>query len=285
MRQYPHRRIIPMAAMDAIQFIVMTYATLHVPPLMTVLLLYAAIPSSLFMAKYLFPSRQYTQQHYWGVAVTASGILLSLANILWTTYFESESYTALLASAVYLIASAVQGISSSVKEKLIVEWHHPVNIYQYSSWLFFYQFLFTVLFSILYFVGKAVVEGDVSVMEGAFAGWTAIFVWNTDDSSSDDMDDYYSDDVKVPLNLWLIAAYVLHSFLGHSVSPYSSSPWPAHSHHHTSIMNQYGISLIDVVSVLLLVLGSEIYGFDAEPPMEPIANFASAPAGPGSNHL
>jgi hypothetical protein len=45
-------------------------------------------------------------------------------------------------------------ISSSVKEKLIIEWHHPVNIYHYSSWLFFYQFLFTVLFSVLFFAGK-----------------------------------------------------------------------------------------------------------------------------------
>ena len=57
MRQYPHLRIIPMAAMDAAQFIVLTYATLHVPPMMTVLFLYAAIPSSLLMAQYLFPSR------------------------------------------------------------------------------------------------------------------------------------------------------------------------------------------------------------------------------------
>jgi hypothetical protein len=50
-------------------------------------------------------------------------------------------------------------------------------------------------------------------------------------------------------------------------------------------MSQFGISIIDVVSVLLLVLGSEIYGFDAEPPMEPIANYSSAPAGPGSNQF
>jgi hypothetical protein len=65
MRQYPHRRIIPMAAADAVQFIVLTYATLHVPPMMTVLFLYAAVPSSLFMSRYLFPSRY---AHYYSPA-------------------------------------------------------------------------------------------------------------------------------------------------------------------------------------------------------------------------
>ena len=43
--------------------------------------------------------------------------------------------------------------SSCLKEKFIVEWHHPVNIYYFSSWLYFYQLISTFLISILYFAG------------------------------------------------------------------------------------------------------------------------------------
>ena len=59
MRQYPHRRLIPVALIDSAQLIVLTYSTLHVTPVMTVLLIHAATPSFLCATFYLFPNRCY----------------------------------------------------------------------------------------------------------------------------------------------------------------------------------------------------------------------------------
>ena len=68
----------------------------------------------------------------------------------------------------------------------------------------------------------------------------------------------------------------------HSTSSSSSS----HSYRGEGGEEQHGIALLHVLSLLLLVLGSEVYGRDAEPPMDPIANFASGPTGgPGSNQF
>ena len=74
----------------------------------------------------------------------------------------------------------------------------------------------------------------------------------------------------------------------HSTSSSSSS---SHSHSYRGEggeegAEQHGIALLHVLSLLLLVLGSEVYGRDAEPPMDHIANFASGPTGgPGSNQF
>lgn len=68
---------------------------------------------------------------------------------------ESASYTwgVLVSTLVYTLFAAMHGLTTLLKEKAIIEYGEPVDIYQLSVWLFSYQTGFGILFSpLLYFL-------------------------------------------------------------------------------------------------------------------------------------
>jgi len=68
---------------------------------------------------------------------------------------ESTSYTlsVFVSTTVYVLFAAMHGFTTLMKEKVIIEYGEPVDIYQISVWLFSYQTAFGILFSpLLYFL-------------------------------------------------------------------------------------------------------------------------------------
>lgn len=74
---------------------------------------------------------------------------------------ESASYTlsVLVSTVVYILFAAMHGLTTLMKEKVIIEYGEPVDIYQLSVWLFSYQAAFGFLFSPLIYFLQGVTVG------------------------------------------------------------------------------------------------------------------------------
>lgn len=156
MRSFPHKQIFLMAVLDSFQFLGLVYSGVNVSPTMTVILMHA---STLFVvggSRFVFPNRSYGDLHKYGVALMSAAIFISFCKVLWCDWSTSENdgYLSTRSAVIYILASALQGLSTLYKENSLVSWGQPVNIYYLTSFLFLYQFLTTVVLSIGFYMAK-----------------------------------------------------------------------------------------------------------------------------------
>lgn len=157
MREFPHSKILNMAVIDTIQLLLLTFSASGVSPTMTVILLHATTPSILMCSKFVFPDREYGPTHRRGVVIISIAILIALSRpIIFFVSDVSNNIATLqsVSSLIYVLAACGQGYSTIYKEKCIIEWSLPISVYYLSTCLFFYQFLLTILVSLVVSVGQ-----------------------------------------------------------------------------------------------------------------------------------
>lgn len=152
MRQFPHTKLMFMAVIDTVQFVLLTFSASEVSPTMSVLLLHASTMFILIGAKFIFPTRKYSQSHKNGVMLISLAICICLVKIALNSILGDSDPITTVCSVVYVAAAAVQGLSTLYKEKAITAWSQPIDIHYLSSWLFFYQLVVTFALSILYYI-------------------------------------------------------------------------------------------------------------------------------------
>jgi hypothetical protein len=153
MASFPHRIIMIIAFFDSLQFMTAVYSAGGVSPTMTVILMHASTLFVVLGSKVAFPSRNYGFLHKVGVALISLAIIIALFKIIWNDYYyyADSQFETTKASFLYLVSSALHGLSTLLKERALVDWSQPINIYFLSSWLFLYQFLFAVLLSVVFY--------------------------------------------------------------------------------------------------------------------------------------
>lgn len=145
MRTFSHDKIFRMSILETIQFSGLLISANGVPPTMTVILLHISTPCIVLGSRYLFPNRSYSDIQMKGVYFIAIAILMSITRpIIWM--ITKIDFSCALSSLLYVASSAIQGISVLYKEKCIIEWSRPMDIYFLSSWLFIYQTLIALVF-------------------------------------------------------------------------------------------------------------------------------------------
>lgn len=154
MRQFPHSKIMIMSVIDTIQFIMLTFSASKVSPTMSVLLLHASTMFILIFAKFIFPTRNYSASHKQGVMLISLAIFICLIKIALNNFLGESDLITTVCSILYVLAAALQGLSTLYKEKAITDWNQPIDIFYLSSWLFFYQLMVTFALSLLYYIAR-----------------------------------------------------------------------------------------------------------------------------------
>lgn len=292
MSNFPHRWILVIALVDSIQFLWSVYSAIGVSPTMTVILMHASTLFIVLASRIIAPARAYGKLHSIGVLFISVAIFLSIFKIIYNDYYfispDSRWYTT-KSSFLYLIASAFQGMSTLMKEKALVEWSQPIDIYLLSSWLFFYQFLITVVLSIFFYLYEAAFGIQGSIWRSFYYGWNCFLGYTPPEASRDDDSIQF---INCNGSFMLIGTYVLATFavlasinvvlqyssqvVGRAVSAailtaflvlwmydlYESRAHP------TNYILGGKVGLFDVFAVLILVIGMEIYARDPEPDVE-----------------
>lgn len=292
MKLFPHKWILGIAFVDSVQFLWSVYSAIGVSPTMTVILMHASTLFIVMASRVVTPSRSYGKLHSIGVVFISVAIFLSLFKIIYNDYYfssnDSRWYTT-KSAFLYLIASALQGLSTLMKEKALVEWSQPIDIYYLSSWLFFYQFLITVMFSVLFYLYEAIFGIQGSIWRSFYYGWNCFLGFTPSASSRDDDSIQF---INCNGSFILITTYVFATFavlaainvvlqyssqvVGRAVSAAILTAFLAlwmydlyESRAHPSNYIFGGkVGLFDVVAVIILVIGMEIYSRDPEPDVE-----------------
>ena len=118
---------------------------------MTVILLHISTPFVVLGSKINFPSRVYSESQLRGVYFITLAVIVSMARHVIDIIIGVNLRFA-LSSLVYMIAAAVHGLGTVMKEKAIIEWSQPLDIHYLSAWLFFYQIVFCALLSPLIYL-------------------------------------------------------------------------------------------------------------------------------------
>jgi hypothetical protein len=152
---FPYQKVFYMALLDTIPFMMMVFSASDISPTMTIILLHASTPCIVLSSRIYFPQRTYSSYHIAGVILISLAILVAVCSkILWEVFElqQHEIMKSILSISGYTIAAALQGICTTYKEKVIIDWASPMNIYSLSSLLFFYQFLVVVVIAFFYYL-------------------------------------------------------------------------------------------------------------------------------------
>jgi len=151
MWQFPKKKLFTMAILDTISFTGLVLSAAGVTPTMTVILLHASTPIILFMSRFTFPDRKYSEMQIKGSNFIVCAVALSLGRSITDMYYRRDTYNA-FSSVMYVASAAMQGVGTLYKEKAVIEWSQQLDIHFLSAGLFFFQMLtMGALALILYF--------------------------------------------------------------------------------------------------------------------------------------
>jgi hypothetical protein len=143
---FPHGKLAVMAFLDAVQFSGLIVSASGVSPTMTVILLHANTPFVVMGSRLMFDGRVYSPNQIRGVFIIAGAVFISMIRPIAKLFSEGDQ-AFITSSIFYGLFTGVQGLAMLYKEKCIVEYGQPLDVYILSSWLFFYQLVMTVLLS------------------------------------------------------------------------------------------------------------------------------------------
>ena len=281
-----------MAALDTISFSGLVLSGSGATPNMTLILLHASTPVMVWGSMYVFPNRVYSPIQGRGAILIAVAILISLIGAGYFCLTQGHSYF-FWSSLTYVSAAIIQGFSTLYKEKCIVSFARPMDEHFMSTWLFMYQTMFTLLLSPLMYIFQGVTSHF-----GAFPADTffenmqnGFLCLQGEDVKTHDYNEYNS---GCGGSIYLILLYVASnlaisaclgrvlqnnsSILGRvlAVSVFGAFITLAVYDHFTDFGSGglFGgtVTWIDILSLVLLLAGMEIYGSDPEPDVELIAN-------------
>jgi CRT-like, chloroquine-resistance transporter-like len=112
--------------------------------------------------KIAFPDRKYSLDHMKGAGLITLAVILTL--IGYVAYPSSKRtsvhHSDVCSCLLYVAMAGLHGVSTLYKEKSIIAWARPMDIHYLSSWLFMYQFLFSLLLApfIYYMQGETAID-------------------------------------------------------------------------------------------------------------------------------
>lgn len=305
MREFPHKKIWNMAVIDTFQLLMLTFSAPGVSPTMTVILMHATTPSILLCSKYIFPDRQYGPVHKQGVTIISVAIAIALSRPIIFLLSDITNRTADLqsvSSLIYVLAAALQGYSTIYKEKCIIEWSLPINVYYLSTCLFFYQFLLTVLLSYIFLIGRSVLGfvPKADMFDVVYDGWTCFL--GRDPYGREGVTDSHVNYGSCNMSFWFLVVYSIsnlavfvsvsnviqssYRLLGRAMAAAIlvafcvlwAYDWGTldddDSGSRADRLFGSSVGISDCISVIVLIVGMEVYGRDPEPNIEVITEFS-----------
>jgi hypothetical protein len=329
MTEFPQNKIMVMAAIDTVPFILMAVSASGVPPTMTVVLMHASTIFVVLGSKVIFPQRDYSKYNYIGIGLIAGAIGLCLIKVMFwrIDLISSASSEVALCCWTFLVAASLHGVSTLYKEKSIIEYGRPIDNMYLSSCLFFYQCVATFGLAITINLSKGMSRQNTSnfslpapycvliprsallclsvaiagyaeldnLFTNIYDGWKCFFGFQ---SSLDD-DSYVdcSESMGVVLGYVVCNAAVVvcmstvltlsNQILGRATEAAILFAfvvlWVYDVHINDSSMFGGNEGLGDILAIIVLIAGMEVYDRDPEPDVQVIANQGSLLTSPSSS--
>lgn len=175
MWNFSQHKIFMMALLDTCAFLLLVYSTSGVFPIMTAVLMHIYTPVIYIVNKITGTQQTNTTVHLVGIICITVAVLLGLCKSIVYFVTESMEYSTVnhpnhdssytyeiiqwnfVASFLYVLAAALQGLISMYKEQSILRFSQPMNIYLLSSMMFLHQFIITFVMSVIFYLIQGMV--------------------------------------------------------------------------------------------------------------------------------
>jgi hypothetical protein len=299
MIEFESRPLILVALMDTVLFSVQTISASGVSPTMTVILLHANTPCIVWGSHYAFPERKYGSIQNIGALIISAAIFISLSRPIVDLILGikvSYAWSTLL----YVISSALQGFVTLYKEKVLADYRRRMDAYYVSAWLFHCQFIIAIIMAPLLYYLQNILSPDptgfpLSSFWNNMKDGTQCFLGGYDAIDNADSEPYNSEYMNCNNCMWLIAGFVISTvmvllcidqvlyfrdqILGRVMAVsvcFAFVTLAAYDYTHAYFAKGLfgtNMGLTDVISFVMLLVGMEIHGRDAEPDIEVITTF------------
>jgi hypothetical protein len=266
-----------------------------------VILMHANTPLIVLGSKYIFPERAYSSLQTIGICLISLALLISISRPLLhlfgydlTNHNHDQETAAALCALLYLSSAALQGIGGLYKEKAIIEFSQPADVHVMSCWLFIYQFLFALVGYPLFYVLQGISNDWKGYPLSTFVDnfWDGLSCWLGADP--DPLTALYDTErTSCVLLFWLILAYVLSTILvlycvekilvtnsrilGRTmVVAVLLSFFIAwlYDFYYSDLVQDSTFGYADILSMIVLLVGMEIFGRDPEPESELMTSYS-----------
>lgn len=293
-----------MALFDTLSFGGLIISATGVTPTMTVILMHANTPLIVLGSKYIFPDRIYTTLQNIGICLISIALIISISRPLIHMFgFNSsdqrvhhEDYTSAICAFLYLCSAALQGIGALYKEKAIIEFSQPADVHVMSCWLFFYQFIYALVGYPLFYSLQGISNDWKGYPLSSFIDnfWDGLYCWLGEDP--DPLTALYdTEKTSCVILFWLIIGYVLSTILVlYSVEKILITnsrilgrtmaiavlmsfffAW-IYDVYYNNLIQDSTFGYADILSMIVLLVGMEIFGRDPEPEPELMTNYSPA---------
>ena len=298
MTHFSTRPLFLIALLDTAIFSVQTIAASGVSPTMTVILLHANTPMIVWGSRCAFPDRTYGIVQNQGALVIALAILISISRpVLSLIFNENVSYAT--STLIYVGASALQGFALLFKEKCLADYGRRMDAYYISAWLFTYQFGLALLLSPLMYLLQDLLSPNptgfpiMSFMHNMKDGFGCV---TGSYNSAKDAEPYTNEYMNCDGNTTLVFGFVVSTalvllcidqvlyfkdqILGRAMACsvlFAFATLAVYDYTHPyfgpGLFGSSSVGLADILSIIVLLVGMEIYGRDPEPDIEVITNY------------
>jgi hypothetical protein len=209
---------------------------------------------------------------------------------------HDQDTTTALCALLYLSSAALQGLGGLYKEKAIIEFSQPADVHVMSCWLFIYQFLFALVGYPLFYSLQGISNDWKGYPLSSFVDnfWDGLSCWLGADP--DPLTALYDTErTSCVLLFWLVLGYVLSTILvlycvekilvtnsrilGRTmvVAVLLSFivAW-LYDFYYRDLVQDSTFGYADILSLIVLLVGMEIFGRDPEPEPELMTNFSPA---------
>lgn len=306
---FPQRGLMFMAIVDTVSFGGLVLTATGVSPTKTVILMHAGTPCVVMVSKFIFSNRKYSYYQMAGVSLITAALVICLSEPF-LDYIEGTGDSKLkplhgsrwtptqgirLCSALaYTFSAGLQGLGGLVKEKSIIDYSLPTDIHTMSCWLFFYQFIFSVLFFPLFYYLQGIASGWSSFpLSTAYENFIDGLHCSLGTDPDPEKSNYATIQTSCSSMKWLIGGYVLATVLmllfidklivtGNKVLPRCTTfavltafiAALVYSDMFASEIQDSYFGLADFVAVVILLIGMETYSRDPEPEPEMVTNYS-----------
>lgn len=291
-----------MALFDTLSFGGLIISATGVTPTMTVILMHANTPLIVLGSKYIFPDRIYTTLQNIGICLISIALIISISRPLLNIFgfdgaddsAHKAGYTSAICAILYLCSAALQGIGALYKEKSIIEFSQPADVHVMSCWLFFYQFVYALIGYPLFYTLQGISNNWKGYPLSSFIDnfWDGFYCWLGEDPNPLTAL-YDTERTSCVILFWLIIGYVLSTILvlycvekilitnsrilgrtmAVAVLISFFIAW-VYDIYYSDFIQDSTFGYADILAMIILLIGMEIFGRDPEPEPELMTNFS-----------
>lgn len=240
----------------------------------------------------MFPNRKYSPVQIRGVLFISCAILLSISRpvlLIWSKDFSERVICAL----VYVLSAAMQAFGALYKEKTIIELSQPTDVYVLSAWLFFYQGMWALVLAPLFYKLQCIsgmwkdypLENlFVNLRDGFRCFFGLVNPYAERYYDTDDMSCAYYAVILVCYVVCTVAVLesvnrilqLNNKILGRSMVVavfVAFAVLMVYDVVYSDGIEDNTIGLADFFSIVVLLIGMEVFGRDPEPNVEVITNY------------